>query len=203
MFYVGDLSVQDVNLLCTLSRSANSILEFGVGASTQILAQAAPTFANITSVETDPEWISRTKAILDLIKSSHRIEFKTYDEWREGIDNKIPAQYDLIFNDGVDNLRADFAERSWPLLSIGGYLVFHDTRRSHDFSNVLNFCQQHYLEINDVKINANSSNLTLMTKKLPEPYVNWNAVENRSVTMAGYSSLEETLAYVRDNVGRY
>lgn len=206
MFYVGDLSVQDANLLCARCRSANSILEFGVGASTQIFAQVAPVFAEIVSVETNSSWVVRTKAILDLMNLGRRIKFLTYDEWQYAITSPTGAgpalaHYDMIFDDGVDNLRADFAARSWPFLKVGGCLILHDTRRRQDFLNVTNFSQQHYLEISTIEVNAGSSNLTVMTKKLPEPYVDWNVVENRSPVMYGSGGLEETLTFVRDSMG--
>jgi predicted O-methyltransferase YrrM len=202
MFYVGDLSVQDVNVLSSLCQGASSILEFGVGASTQIFAQVAPRHAKIISVETEPGWITRVRAILEIMTLDSRVQFSSYDEWLETTKEKFLVSHDLIFDDGVDNLRADFADRSWPLLKIGGSLVFHDTRRIGDFMNASRFCQQHYLEVSCIQINAHSSNLTVVTKKLAEPYVNWNVVEDRPRVVSGFESPEATLAYVREILGR-
>src|SRR6478735_4212785 len=140
MFYVGDLSVQDVTLLCQLCRQANTIIEFGVGASTQVFAQAASPGARIISVETDPNWITRVRAILKIM-DLEQVEFMDYHRLKlwEG------PRVDLAFDDGVDHLRLDFAQTVWPWLKVGGSLVFHDTRRQHDFETVMEFVRPRYL----------------------------------------------------------
>ncbi len=72
-----------------------------------------------------------------------------------------------------------FAEKAWPMLRIGGHLLFHDTCRPQDVSNVLNLLQQVFLEAVVVACNEQTSNITSIRKKIREPYVNWNWVEGR------------------------
>jgi predicted O-methyltransferase YrrM len=197
MLYVGDLSANDADLLARMSSSASNILEFGVGGSTQIFAQSAPEHARITSVETNLGWIERTGSLLRAMGQRHRVAFLEYSEW---LDTRAApgdeAPYDIIFDDGVDALRADFAERAWPALAIGGKLLFHDTRRPRDVMNVLNFCARHFVDVDSIELNAASSNISILTKKRPQPYVNWNTAEGRDDLLIGWAPLDETLAFV-------
>jgi hypothetical protein len=55
--FVGDLSLQDAELLERYVTRAKAVLEFGVGGSTQIIAQSIPEGAKFASIDTDPSWI--------------------------------------------------------------------------------------------------------------------------------------------------
>jgi hypothetical protein len=198
MFYVGDLSANDADLLARLSGTASAILEFGAGGSTQIFAQSAPEGARITCVETDRGWIERTRSVLRTMGRQHRVDFLEYSEWTGTRD--VPgdeASFDIIFDDGIDALRADFAERAWSALAIGGKLLFHDTRRPRDVLNVLNFCARHFAEVESIELNTGSSNISILTKQFAGNYVNWNTAEGRDDLRIGWAPLDETLAFVR------
>jgi hypothetical protein len=203
MLYIGDLSRNDAAVLADAARDAARILEFGVGGSTQIFARSAPPGATITSVETDAGWIAKTTAILRAMDLADRVRFLDYESWRVGLAaSSALEKYDVILDDGIDTLREEFALRAWPSLAIGGKLIFHDTRRPRDIANVLKFCFAHYLEIESMALNVNSSNLTVLTKKVPEPYENWNFAEGRGPLLVGNGPTEETVAYVLATLGR-
>lgn len=176
--YVGDLSKQDAVVLERYARNAYRALEFGVGGSTQIIAQTLPAEAAFWSLDTDAGWITTTQENLRRLGVGDRCQLRPYEDW-------IPTgiQLDFIFDDGVDRLRRDFAFRSFPRLAIGGVLLFHDTRRLRDVQNVLSVIEGFFDEIESVNFNERvdgvASNITVVRKKAKEPYVNWNAVEQR------------------------
>lgn len=176
--FIGDLSNADVNLLIKLASNSLRILEFGVGGSTQLFAQFTEIHTTIVSIDTDKEWIARTIANLSRFEHNvNDVKFVDYTFWKsDTIDWKW---FDLIFVDGVDDQRLPFALDAWPLLRVGGSMVFHDTRRSQDVANVLQVVARNYLEVSEVKFNTQGSNLSIIKKKVAEPWVNWNIVENK------------------------
>lgn len=178
MKYIGDLSRQDAALLERYARGARSVLEFGAGGSTQIIAQALPEGASFLSLDTEPRWIATTRENLRRLGVDDRCQLLRYEDWTPDA-----TQFDLIFNDGVGHLRRDFALRSFPRLAIGGALLFHDTRRQQDIRNVLALVDIFFEEIEHVHLNERSegasSNITVVRKKSREPYVDWNAAEGR------------------------
>lgn len=197
MIYIGDLSSRDAAVLARAARCSFSILEFGVGASTQIFAQFAPPRARIVSLDTSGDWIARTTAILDAMQLRSAVTFRDYVAWtqEQEISSAQPC-YDLLFDDGIDALRLDFALRAWPRLKVGGQLIFHDTRRQRDWVNVLQFASAAYPEIRSIEANKDDSNLTVVTKQQPVAYENWNATEGRSPLMVGCAPLDATIAFV-------
>lgn len=173
MRYVGDISRQDAQILATSAGTARRILEFGVGGSTQILAQVAPPDATITTVETSPEWIERTRSNLQRFQIKTHVEFLEFESWLSA----DVGLMDLVFVDGRDDLRAAFAMRAWRFLRVGGVLLIHDTRRRNDANYALEFAKLYYLEIESVFLNVRASNITMITKKMSEPYVDWNRLD--------------------------
>jgi predicted O-methyltransferase YrrM len=191
--FIGDLSLQDADVLCSYGRQAKRILEFGVGGSTQLFAQCKPSL--FYSVETDQEWIGLTRKRLDLIPDKTNPVFFLYNNLPEITNGQ---KYDLIFVDGVDDKRLDFAIKTWNSLDVGGVMIFHDTKRPQDFKNAAWVAQLYFNEISRMYINATasngkSSNLTVLVKKAHEPYVNWNYEENKplsSYSVPGTESME-------------
>jgi len=190
MKYVGDLSRQDAALLARYARGARAVLEFGVGGSTQIFAQTLSEQASFLSLDTDPKWIAKTRENLRRLGVGDRCQLRRYEDWAPDT-----VQFDLIFNDGAGRLRRDFAFRSFPLLAIGGALLFHDTRRRQDIRNVLSLIEIFFEEIEHVHLNEHvdgaSSNITVVRKKKREPYVNWNVVEGRPAWAYGHGVVPE------------
>jgi predicted O-methyltransferase YrrM len=175
--FIGDLSSADVNVLSNLVSRADRILEFGAGGSTQIAAQFAPRGARIVTVDTSPEQISRTIVNLGRLGvPAQDVEFLDFDCWMEKVGDHY---FDMIFDNGADALRRSFAHQAWPMLRIGGVMVFHSTRRETDIENVLDLIRARYLEVDSVEINTRSSNITVIRKKTSEPWVNWNTVQSR------------------------
>lgn len=179
MKFVGDLSRQDAALLERYARGARGALEFGAGGSTQIIAQSLPEGASFLSLDTEPSWIATTQENLRRLGVNDRCQLRRYEDWAP----MDATRFDLIFNDGVGHLRRDFTLRSFPLLAIGGALLFHDTRRQQDVCNVLGLVEIFFEEIEHISLNERvdgaSSNITVVRKKSREPYVNWNVAEGR------------------------
>ena len=192
MKFIGDLSSQDAALLERYASSANSVLEFGVGGSTQIIAQAISPQASFTSLDTDPKWIEITQGHLSRLGVGARCRMLPYAPW---IANPQPSSFDLIFNDGLNTLRRDFAFLSFPLLAVGGVMLFHDTRRSRDVRCVLDIVETFFEEIENVHLNERiqgaSSNITVLRKKTREPYVDWNLAERRPPWAYGLGEVPE------------
>jgi spermidine synthase len=171
--FIGDLSLEDADILAGYARNARSILEFGAGGSTQIFAQF--TADHIISVETDQSWITLTETRLK--KLDKTVDFIPYT-------TQFNQTFDMIFVDGVDHLRRDFAIETWKYLKSNGIMVFHDTRRFQDFQNAAWIAQLYFNEIKRIDVNAPASNgatsnMTILHKKQHEPYVNWNDEENK------------------------
>ena len=103
--FVGDLSLSDAKELARLGSEANSILEFGAGGSTQILAQCCPKI--FVSIDTDRAWIKRTSE--NLKKISHE---RWTVPWFDNYPYTPDQFFDLIFVDGHPSKRLDFAMRA-------------------------------------------------------------------------------------------
>lgn len=183
--YIGDISKADAVVLAAYAQSSDSILEFGCGASTQVLAKYSENI--IVSIDTEGVWIDKTKNNLDLFGLRDQVIFEDYYSFMRA--PRLP--FDFIFDDGEDSLRREFAIKMWPYLSVGGVLAFHDTRRGHDFRNVLEVLAIYHNEVDTVIFNKESSNITCIYKKIPEPYDNWQISENREPWMLGYDDLPE------------
>ena len=173
--FVGDLSLQDASVLEHYAANATSILEFGVGGSTQIFAQVAK--GTGFSFDTDRGWIERTN--LELQKLNLKWKMIHESEWdRKGV-------FDLIFNDGRDDWRRDLGLLGFSLLKEGGHLIYHDTRRVGDVLNVTKLIETYFNEIDEIHMNMWHSNMTVIRKKAAEPYVNWHAIEGKPEWMYG------------------
>src|SRR5258705_6694 len=120
--YVGDVSRRDAELLRELAERSNRIVEFGAGASTQILAAYAR--GEVESVETQPSWIAKTQGHLGALGIARPVTFHNYEDFQPS------GPYDLVFVDGLNELRLPFACLAWPAIAIGGVLCLHDTRRT-------------------------------------------------------------------------
>lgn len=190
--YIGDLSRNDAVLLKNLAEQADRILEFGVGASTQIFAAYAK--GSVTSVDTDPTWIDRTNARLDALAASgvalRPVVFVPYADFEPA------GAYDLVFVDGIDELRLEFALKTWDALAPWRSMAFHDTRRTKphgpsktsDIENVATVLARHALEIDHVLVNTLDSNITLVRKRTPLALEDWNVVEGRTPEQIGIAN---------------
>ena len=181
--FIGDLSLQDADIISEYASQSKHILEFGSGGSTQLLAQWSAT--KIISVETNPHWIQTTKNNLMNIPFATTVEFLDYT-------TQFNLQFDLIFVDGVEHLRREFAIETWKYLNAGGTMLFHDTRRFLDFQNAAWVAQLYHNEISRIYVNATasdgvSSNITVIHKKPYEDYINWNYSENKPLWAYGIS----------------
>ncbi len=169
--YVGDLSKEDADVLGEIANSP-SIVEFGVGASTQILAHYSPSDCNFISVDTDKLWIDRTAGHLSRLGLEHKVKFKSLSDF-------VPSPANVVFVDGEYSLRSAFSESTWPMLAVGGILAIHDTRREDDIRQVLTIITRKWKEIQKIEVNYRRSNITLIFKSEPLWYQDWNIAEGR------------------------
>lgn len=170
MRWVGDLSRQDAAIL-EMFAYQNSVLEFGCGGSTLIFAQSGA--IKVVSIETDKTWIDLTKERLEVLDETCPVLFVDYDEPWTGL-------YDVVFVDGIDKHRRDFAIRSWQFLKPNGTMIFHDTRRFADFQNAMWVAQLYYQEVWYIRVNFKNSNMTLIQKRSRKlEYENWNETEGK------------------------
>lgn len=189
--YIGDISINDSRVLREMAETHNNILEFGCGASTQVLSSYSK--HKILSVDTSQEWVDKTKNNIGLLEIENMPIFKIHasSSIYEGV-------YDFVFNDGVDSLRKDFALKIWGNIRIGGILAFHDTRRWQDAKTVCNVLEQIYESVDNVIFNYNHSNITLVYKKEKEPYDNWQITENKEQWQIGYG--EPDVEYIKSKI---
>lgn len=187
--FIGDLSAQDAKLIQTYAKRASAVLEFGVGGSTQIIAQSIVPGTRFLSLDTDPAWIAMTEESLQKLLVRPRVSMLRYEQWNPSPDE----QFDLIFNDGSPDLRLEFALRCFAHLRIGGFLLFHDTRGLHHVKNVTRVIEEFHESIGRVIFNETvdgvASNITVVEKKVKEPYVNWNEVEGRPPWAFGHGAV--------------
>lgn len=178
--WTGDLSLQDADILASYASRSKAILEFGCGGSTQILAQLC---SNVVSVETSPEWIQVVTKRLSNIDTAHDVKFTSY--------GNIPARrYDMVFVDGVKERRLSFAMQTWEYLAEGGVMIFHDTKKQWGiellkqvFCNLFN--EIGIVHINKLASDGKQSNMTVIQKRIQQPYVCWHDVEGKPLWAYG------------------
>lgn len=183
--FVGLLSDEDAELLERYATQARRILEFGAGGSTHIMSQAAPADARIVTVESDPAWIARVRQDLaQLGMTDRRVRFVGYDVWTRAEDTRGP--FDLIFVDGASDRRLDFATAAWPRLTVGGVMLFHDTRNlasPRHLDNAFATVRRFLYEVDELRLNekwrGRPSNLTAIVKKHSAPWIDWTRQGDR------------------------
>lgn len=184
--YIGDISSKDAEVLARLAAKAKSILEFGVGASTQVMAFHKA--GTMISMETDPAWINKTKRNFTRLGiPQDAVDFRPY----AGFPIQPTDRFDLIFDDGVDGYRREFAMKAWPMLSVGGLFCFHDTRRTGDVLNVCALLGAVSAEVETVQFNVDHSNITTILKKTAEHFEDWNVIEHREPWQTGWGEPPE------------
>jgi len=180
MKFIGDLSKQDVAILQEYTSKAKTVLEFGVGGSTQIIAQSCSGY--IHSIDTSSEWINTTLENFKRLSITQPVNFELLVDWL--IYNDVNT-YDVIFNDGIPKHRNMFSLQAWKLLNFGGVMIYHDSRIPSHIDDILCLYQKHWLEIESILVNHNDSNMTIIKKRLPVEYVNWNVAEDKPLWMQG------------------
>lgn len=187
--YIGDISKADAEVLRELAEEATNILEFGCGASTQVIREYAFRSTALVSIDTEETWIEKTKKNLDMLNIRKLVTFQSYQAFMK---DPWGGPYDMIFDDGVDHLRKEFALAIWPHLKVGGVLAFHDTRRGQDIRNFVEVLATHFNEVGGVMTNIEGSNISCMYKKEHEPYDNWQITEKREPWQLGYGDVPES-----------
>lgn len=188
--YIGDISEQDAEVLKAWAEDSKNILEFGVGASTQVLG--AYTQGKLLSIDTERSWMEKTAVHLQRLRIEvGKVRILPYDMVMNDISfanangNVIPS-FDLVFDDGVDNLRRDFAFNIWPHIVPNGWLLFHDQRRKQDWDNAAALIDKYWQEIGLVYYNHEDSNITCIQKRAtPAIYDNWQLSEGNPPSKYG------------------
>ena len=189
--YIGDISKNDALVLEYFASNAKEILEFGMGASTQVLSNYKE--GNITSIETNSDWIEKTRKNIDLLRIDSQVNMMLYDDFMAQEHTK---KYDLIFNDGVDHLRREFGLYAFDkLLKPNGVILFHDQRRTGDVHNMAEVIRIYSAYIEWVQINYKESNITVIKKRSnPDAlfYEDWNVIEEKKGWESGQGDIPES-----------
>ena len=185
--WVGDLSLQDADLLAMYGRKSKSVLEFGAGGSTMIFGQ---TCSNVFSVETEPDWIELMQKRLNAIGCRH-VELMPYSKYLSYLKDS-GLMFDTIFIDCHTSKRPAVIKHAWRFLKEDGVLLIHDTRKSskykhlnHPYATIFPYLfQTHYTNIRSLDFCAEASdgqrsNTTVIIKGMIPEYVNWQDVENK------------------------
>lgn len=194
--YVGDLSRGDAVHLAALARGARRILEYGVGASTQVFAQVADPAVEIIGLDRSDYWLERTRVLLDELAPGRPVHLERFERLSV-LDRFADGAFDLIFDDGEDDLRLEFGLAAWRLLPVGGRLVLHDTRRRRDIANALALAHRFFREVERVDINPGDTNLVILHKSAEKVYANWNRTEGRASWEVGDDDMDTTLQNLR------
>ncbi len=177
--FIGDLSRADASTLAALVPGRKRIVEFGVGGSTQIIAQSMDADATLLALDTDPAWLERTAVNLRALGTGDRVTLAPYG-------TAIAAPIDLAFVDGSEHLRLPFAEFIWPMLSVGGLLVLHDARHRVYVGPLLALVADEFRDVRSVTLNDGDTNFAIVERGPRREYVDWNAAEGREAWEAGY-----------------
>ena len=89
----------------------------------------------------------------------------------------LAGNFDLILVDGLVPLRETFMREAWPLLSVGGVMLFHDSRRDWTAHFVANLATENFLEIESVLFHPMDSNMFVVRKCLKKAFFDWNKRE--------------------------
>jgi hypothetical protein len=175
--YVGDISKNDASVLSDWASQSFNIVDFGVGASSQVIAHY--TKGTVVSIDTEPIWINKTLMHLKRLSiPEEKVRFMSYPQFWASIGTPT-EQFDFVFDDGVDNLRRNFGMFIWPFIKKGGWLALHDQRRRHDWDNAQAIINEYWQEIGTVYYNHRDSNITFIEKRqIPAYYDNWQITEN-------------------------
>lgn len=173
--YIGDISKQDAEVLANFAVTSNKILEFGCGASTQVLGYY--TEGSLISIDTERVWLEKTAAHLARLKIDvGRVRLLPYDWF---MSQETDSKWDLVFDDGADHMRRQFALEIWPYIEPNGWLLMHDQRRRPDWDTTAHIISHYWTEIGTVHYNYLDSNITCIQKReKPAIWTNWQIDEN-------------------------
>ena len=192
--FVGDLSRADMQVLAEYAMRHRRILEFGAGASTQILAMRGHGDDSFVCVETDPLWVDRTRENLRRLGARREPLFISWALWEES----THAEFDLVFVDGKDDLREAFALRAWPMLGEGGVMLWHDCRQPHIVERVLALVRRFHEEVESVALSLGGSNMAAIRKRVALPYEHWG--ENERLRTGSVAVNPAQLGMTKDEV---
>lgn len=182
--WIGDLSLQDADVLAFYGKKSEVVLEHGSGGSTMIFAQTAK---KVYAVEENDTWLKLIRTRVANLKQNN-VEILSSLNFADKVD--------LIFIDGHTSRRKDFVLNSWSLLKDGGCMLFHDARElTNDYKNSSRFItdtpglplytaskfrvQIEKIEFNVCASDGLKSNITVIQKKQQPFYEDWHKKEQR------------------------
>ena len=166
---VGELGRSDIQVLAEHAQRSHRILEFGCGGSTMLFAQFSPPGSRIVSLDTERGWIDRTRDTLKKL-DANRVEFLPYAGWTGRVEGW--PWFDLVFVDGLESERLNFAVESWKMLQPGGVMIWHDTRWSQIMEMILRHIGAHFQSVSRLDLGPGRSNCAIITKKVEDNYGN-------------------------------
>lgn len=196
--YAGDLSRADMQVLAEFAMSHRRVLEFGAGASTTIFALRGDQTADFVCIETDPAWVDRTRG--NLRRLNARVPtWWTWDDWKT-----FPhTEFDLIFVDGAEHLRTEFAARAWDQLGECGSLLWHDCRAGATSRDIMAFAADRLDGIEAIMPSYRGSNIAVIRKRMVLREENWHEHERLAdgavatfPQEVGFGSKEEMLRHL-------
>ena len=166
---VGELGRSDIQVLAEHAQRSHRILEFGCGGSTMLFAQFSPPGSRIVSLDTERGWIDRTRDALKRL-DANRVEFLPYAGWAGRLEGW--PWFDLVFVDGLESERMNFAAEAWRLLQPGGVMIYHDGLWAQVVEMVLRQVGTTFQSVDSVTFCAQRSNCIVIRKKVELPFGN-------------------------------
>lgn len=163
----GDISREDALVLVS-ECSGRSVVEFGTGGSTLILARCA---SSLASYDTDRRWLDGTAKRLAQM-----------DGWLKTCEPSlihsadVPVdinECDVLWVDGLSGQRTEWCVLHFPRCRT---LLLHDSRRAGAWSTVGALLAKRGLEVDSVHMHAGawSSNIVVVRRRFtPVAYVSW------------------------------
>ncbi len=186
----GDLSRADTVVLVQLCRKKH-VVEYGVGASTILLAQVAK---SLISFDTDLAWIEKVEAKLEGMELACKPRFLHIDKELQGLPK---YECDVLFDDGHTCHRPRFLQQYW-IEHIREAVILHDARTTYapniikamlDWYDAENFVKERDIwPLNPYTASlsridwcpAESNMVVLHKRNCVLKYENWNVTEKES-----------------------
>jgi predicted O-methyltransferase YrrM len=189
--WVGDLSLQDADVLAKYGSNSEVVFEHGSGGSTMIFAQ---TSKQVFAYEHNPQWVSTVSERIKQLNFQNAIISSDL----KGIVKQI-SEIDVAFIDGLVPARHKIARIIWSKLKNGGFMLFHDSREfdprnkkhtqtsryKNDLPALTYLITSEFRgEIENISFNVSASdgeksNINVIQKNKQPFYVDWQEIEKR------------------------
>lgn len=163
------MSRRDV-LVLVAECSGQSVVEFGVGGTTLILARCA---SSLSSWDTDAGWIEGTRRRLSQMPAGLK-SCEPSLALSPGVPDEVP-ECGVLWVDGLSGQRTEWCVRHFPRCRT---LLLHDSRRLGAWTTTGKLLEVHGPWVDSVHMHAGDSNVCVVRRRAkPAEYVNWWTVE--------------------------